>query len=87
MFIHAAVLYVSVCHQIAVLPNNGEITKQMTSEKRLTSHAFLQGPPGPPGPPGEQQTHQTNTVLLIQVMESTMIYTRHHQHIPVAALW
>uniref|UniRef100_A0AAY4C632 EGF-like domain-containing protein n=1 Tax=Denticeps clupeoides TaxID=299321 RepID=A0AAY4C632_9TELE len=38
--------------KIAMLPSNFEITKQMTSEKRLTSHLFLPGPPGPPGPPG-----------------------------------
>ncbi|XP_062410195.1 collagen and calcium-binding EGF domain-containing protein 1 [Sardina pilchardus] len=38
--------------KMAVMPNNAEITKQMTSEKRLTSHAYLHGPPGQPGLPG-----------------------------------
>ncbi|XP_010900162.2 collagen and calcium-binding EGF domain-containing protein 1 isoform X1 [Esox lucius] len=39
--------------KIALLPNNADFTKQMTSEKMLTSHSFLPGPPGPPGPPGD----------------------------------
>ncbi|XP_029108951.1 collagen and calcium-binding EGF domain-containing protein 1 isoform X1 [Scleropages formosus] len=38
--------------KIAMLPNNAEISKQMTSEKMLTSHSYLPGPPGQPGPPG-----------------------------------
>ncbi|XP_071197543.1 collagen and calcium-binding EGF domain-containing protein 1 isoform X2 [Salvelinus alpinus] len=38
--------------KIAMLPSNADVTKQMTSEKRLMSHSFLPGPPGPPGDPG-----------------------------------
>ncbi|XP_066566877.1 collagen and calcium-binding EGF domain-containing protein 1 isoform X2 [Amia ocellicauda] len=35
--------------KIALLPNNDEFNKQMTSEKM---HSYIPGPPGPPGQPG-----------------------------------
>ncbi|MGH0164493.1 UNVERIFIED_CONTAM: hypothetical protein FKN15_064864, partial [Acipenser sinensis] len=37
---------------IALLPNNADVSKQMTSEKMLTSNSYLPGPPGQPGLPG-----------------------------------
>ncbi|KAM4634278.1 collagen and calcium-binding EGF domain-containing protein 1 isoform 2-T2 [Polymixia lowei] len=39
--------------KMAMLPSNAEVHEQMTNEKMLTSHSFLQGPPGLPGPPGD----------------------------------
>lgn len=41
-----------VCFQIALLPNNADVSKQITSEKMLTSNSYLPGPPGQPGLPG-----------------------------------
>lgn len=38
--------------KIAMLPNNADVSKQLTNEKKLTTHPFLPGPPGPPGPAG-----------------------------------
>lgn len=38
--------------KIALLPNNADVSKQMTSEKMLTSNSYLPGPPGQPGLPG-----------------------------------
>ncbi|RXM95461.1 Collagen and calcium-binding EGF domain-containing protein 1 [Acipenser ruthenus] len=38
--------------KIALLPNNADVSKQITSEKMLTSNSYLPGPPGQPGLPG-----------------------------------
>lgn len=51
-FQHIKMTVLQIKQKMALLPNNAEVTKQMTSEKSLSNSPFFHGPPGHPGPPG-----------------------------------